>query len=408
MSQSKSNYITKETKKKFDNFIQDSINKFFFVDAWDELYEITGENHYQIISNQSTIPDLVIYNKQFNKNICFLYSSQKNYVKFPRKQFILRPIPLQEYNPSCTIPSEIKNKLDNTKKGDEIKEDFVFKSIPKELELKFNSNPSTQTKNNIFDELKEFMDNKNDKNINNINNVNNINNNQQVDNVNNTNTGPNNNQNMINNIYNNNLGSGNNMINFEGKDFEKMRQKIMYDQQQKIMKYQQFLYYRQLSNSYLQQLNNNNNLKPNKFNQFTQMNPITQNLLYNYNLQNNQNNLNNQNNQNIKNNNMTSYYNTENRPGNWRLISDLNEIVQKNKNGKNWLVKSNETDEEKISCNSQELYYFLHNALNNNESLDSYKVIEKEFDMFCDPKIIYEALKSVYQKEKKNNEEDEK
>ena len=428
MTQNKANYITKETKKKFDKFIQDSINKFFFVDPWDELYNITQSDHYQIISDQSTIPDLIIYNKQFNKNICFLYSNQKNYVKFPRKQFILRAVPTLEYNPSCTFPNQIKENLENNddnkiKKNEEIKEDFVFKSIPKELEIKFNTNSKTQTKNDILDELKEFMDNKNDnknddknddKNDNNANNINNMNDNQNINSINNTNNTTNNNQYMINNNqFNNNLGMGNNMINFGGKDFEKMRQKVIYDQKQAMLKYQQFLYYKQLNNYYLQQQNNNNSLQPNKFNQFTQMNPVNQNILYNYNLQNKQVNQNSQNyvnNQNTQNNNidLTNYYKTGNKIENKKLISDLNEIVNKNKNGKNWLVKTKDTDQEKLSCNSQELYYFLHNALNNNESLDTYKVIDKEFDMFCEPTIIYEALKSVYQKEKENNKEDEK
>ena len=415
MSQNK-NYITKETKKKFDNFIQDSINKFFFVDPWDELYNITQSDHHQIISDQSTIPDLVIYNKKFNKNICFLYSNPKTYVKFPRKQFILRAVPTKEYNPTCTFPNQTnenleKNNEDNKiKKNEDIKEDFVFKSIPKELEIKYNTNTTTQTKNDIFDELKEFMDNKNDnKNENNSTNINNINNNQVNNNVNNSNNATSNNQFIINNnLNNNNQGKASNVTNFGGKDFEKMRQKIFYDQQQAMLKYQQFLYYKQY-NTYLQQQNNNNNLQPNKFNQFTQMNPINQNILYSYlqNKQISQNNQSNLNNQNIQNNNinLTNYYNTGNKPENREPISDLNEIVNKNKSGKNWVIKSKDTDQEKLSCNSQELYYFLNNAIKNNESLDIYKVIDKEFDMYCEPTIVYEALKSVFQKPKEDNKE---
>ena len=59
---------TKTTQKSLDNFIQSSLHKFFFVDPWKELYDNVGEYSHFVISNKSTIPDLIIYNKTFNKN----------------------------------------------------------------------------------------------------------------------------------------------------------------------------------------------------------------------------------------------------------------------------------------------------------------------------------------------------
>ena len=78
----KKKYLKEEDLKKFDEFIQESLNKYFYVEAWDKLYSITKKDSYDIINDNSTIPDLVIYNKSFNKNDCFLYSNKKNkYIK---------------------------------------------------------------------------------------------------------------------------------------------------------------------------------------------------------------------------------------------------------------------------------------------------------------------------------------
>ena len=67
------------------------------------LYSITVKDSYDIISNKSTIPDLVIYNKPFNKNDCFFNSNKKSkHKKSPRVQFILGPIEVEFYYPSNT------------------------------------------------------------------------------------------------------------------------------------------------------------------------------------------------------------------------------------------------------------------------------------------------------------------
>ena len=52
--------------QKLDQFIQASLDKFFFVQPWQELYDNSVPFSKHIISNKSTIPDLIIYNKSFD------------------------------------------------------------------------------------------------------------------------------------------------------------------------------------------------------------------------------------------------------------------------------------------------------------------------------------------------------
>ena len=147
-------YFKKEDLKKFDCFIQDTLDKYITVDAWDELYKNTGDDHKDIISDKSTIPDLVIYNKSFNKLDCFYYFNKNGkYIKFPRQLFILRPKKVKEYDPSkqCII-------LEQKTKDEE--KPFEFKSIPENIENKYVSE-----NNKICDELNEFFKTGNDNDI---------------------------------------------------------------------------------------------------------------------------------------------------------------------------------------------------------------------------------------------------
>lgn len=70
--------------KGFDEFIQNSLNKYAFVEPWKDLYEATGVYSQYIVSNKSAIPDLVIYNKKFNKNECFFENKSTYFNPFPR------------------------------------------------------------------------------------------------------------------------------------------------------------------------------------------------------------------------------------------------------------------------------------------------------------------------------------
>ena len=77
--------------KNLDNFIQNSLNEFKFVEVRPELYDNVGNDINSIISHKSTIPDLVIWNKPFNKNECFYKNKDSTkYNKFPRVPFFIR------------------------------------------------------------------------------------------------------------------------------------------------------------------------------------------------------------------------------------------------------------------------------------------------------------------------------
>ena len=98
-----------------DNFIQDSLNKFKFVEVKRELYSNVGDDVNSIISHKSTIPDLVIWNKPFNKNECFenMKDSTK-YNKYPRIPFYLRLNNKQDKNKNRKYISQYKQEEENT------------------------------------------------------------------------------------------------------------------------------------------------------------------------------------------------------------------------------------------------------------------------------------------------------
>lgn len=66
------NKIQEKDLKNLDEFIQKCLDNFKFVEPKKELYDATGNDKDLIISHKSTIPDLVIWNKTFNKNKCFI------------------------------------------------------------------------------------------------------------------------------------------------------------------------------------------------------------------------------------------------------------------------------------------------------------------------------------------------
>ena len=145
--------------KEFDSFIQKSLEKYFYTEPWEKLYERTGKLHKDIISDKPTIPDLIIYNKPFNKSHCFYSSSPYSYIKFPRMRFILRPKFRKEYNPSDTFGKsdetlfymEFKDKnIENIENKEKEKENEH--NIQSELPLEKINN----TQNNEIEEIKEL------------------------------------------------------------------------------------------------------------------------------------------------------------------------------------------------------------------------------------------------------------
>ena len=86
----KRNIIQKQDLKNLDDFIQKCLDNFKFVEPKKELYETTGIDKDLIISHKSTIPDLVIWNKTFNKNNCFIGANSSIQNEFPRYLFYIK------------------------------------------------------------------------------------------------------------------------------------------------------------------------------------------------------------------------------------------------------------------------------------------------------------------------------
>ena len=161
--------------KDLDSFIQNSLDKYFYVDTWKKLYERTGKLHRDIISDKSTIPDLIIYNKTFNKSDCFIESKEKTYIKFPRIRFILRPKYKKEYNPSVTYgkddevyfykkqeSSENKNKINislNNKFKDEKNKNLNDPKTFQKQKSPYFENKLLEENQNKINEKNDYMNN---------------------------------------------------------------------------------------------------------------------------------------------------------------------------------------------------------------------------------------------------------
>ena len=69
--------VNTSIQKKNDENIQNLfLNNYKYYDENPQFKKITGKNYDLIISHKSTIPDLVIYNRVFNKNECFLEANR--------------------------------------------------------------------------------------------------------------------------------------------------------------------------------------------------------------------------------------------------------------------------------------------------------------------------------------------
>ena len=77
-------------QERLDENIQNYLNVYKYYDEKEEFKENTGKDFDLIISHKSTIPDLVIFNKTFNKNNCFTDANTKEKNSFPRNQFYIR------------------------------------------------------------------------------------------------------------------------------------------------------------------------------------------------------------------------------------------------------------------------------------------------------------------------------
>ena len=155
--------------RKLDLFIQKSLDLYFYVDPWKKLYERTGRIHRNVISDKSTIPDLIIYNKQFNKSECFYEMNNSTYVPYPRIRFILRPNFRKEYNPTATYGKEdevyyIKGKNSYGNKDSSSNDEYVGEQTENlDIEEMFQKQDGTSLdKNNIIKDSSPLKEDKKD------------------------------------------------------------------------------------------------------------------------------------------------------------------------------------------------------------------------------------------------------
>ena len=107
--------INTELQKKNDQNIQYFLNKYKHYEEIPELKINTGKDYDAIISHRSTIPDLVIYNKVFNKNDCFVEANKKENNYFPRQCFYIK------FDEKEKQQSKGENHLEQRKKYEDVK-----------------------------------------------------------------------------------------------------------------------------------------------------------------------------------------------------------------------------------------------------------------------------------------------
>ena len=394
-------YLSKKDLNKFDKFIQNSLHKYFFVKPWEQLYNATGKNHTDIISNKSTIPDLVIFNKPFNKNNCFIQSNNKRkYNKFPRRQFLLRPKTLENY----IFPPITVEQKEEKKDEDEALAPFEFKSIPKEIENKYNNRIDYKGKNILFDELQEFMKNEDDSTC--ETKVKLINENEIENENGNINSGKEKNQQKA--ISSRKLND-NTMDNdskekryFNQRNYQKNKFGIPLNVN--YLNKIRYVNYENIQEKILQNIQYQNYL-----------NKIRMKIIYNMNnnqksLSKNENKLegNSNNTQKVnviktdnKNTNIDAFSYFKNNEGiNEKdefenYINNIDEILKNYKNKRNWKVVDNRNDSVS-KFNNEELYIFLNTIISRNEN-NNYSISDLEKDFFFNPVEIHEKLKNIFQ-----------
>ena len=395
-------YLSKKDLNKFDKFIQNSLYKYFFIKPWEQLYNATGENYTDIISDKSTIPDLVIFNKPFNKNNCFIQNiNKRKYNKFPRRQFLLRTKKFENY----IFPSITVEQKEEKKEKDEALAPFEFRSIPKEIENKYNNRVDYEGKNILFDELQEFMKNEDDSTC--ETKVKLIYENENENENGNKNNGKEKNQQKAINIRKLN----DNKMDKDSKEKKYLNQRNYHKNKFGIP----------LNINYLNKIRYVNNVNiQEKILQNIQyqnyLNKIRMKIIYNMN--NNQNSLSKNENKfegnsnntqkdnaikaDSKNTNIDAFSYFKNNEGiNEKdefenYINNIDEILKNYKNKRNWKVVDNRNDSVS-KFNNEELYIFLNTIISRNEN-NNYSISDLEKDFFFNPVEIHEKLKNIFQK----------
>ena len=142
-----------QIQKRLDENIQNILNAYKYYDEKEEFKNNTGKDFDLIISHKSTIPDLVIFNKTFNKNNCFTDANIKEKNSFPRNKFYIR------------FNKKDKEKYNNLKKNKQNKQNKfnIEKNNQSEITIKENNNEKTKEVN-LNVEKKEDNKNKNEEN----------------------------------------------------------------------------------------------------------------------------------------------------------------------------------------------------------------------------------------------------
>ena len=138
------NKITEMHLNSLDEFIQKCLDNFKFIEPKQELYDATGADKNIIISHKSTIPDLVIWNKTFNKNNCFIGADTNKESKFPRYLFYIK---IKKNKKSKKNNTENKNNRNNI---NNISNDFDMPFFEKNKNQINQENNSIDTNKNII------------------------------------------------------------------------------------------------------------------------------------------------------------------------------------------------------------------------------------------------------------------
>ena len=390
-------YLSRNELNKFDKFIQNSLYKYYFVKPWEQLYNITGENHSDIISDKSTIPDLVIFNKSFNKNDCFILANKKRkYNKFPRKQFLLKPKKLENY----IFPSITMEQKEEKKEKDENLAPFEFKSIPKEIENKYVNSFDNGGKNILFDELQEFMKNEDDSTCatkvkliyeNENDNINNGKEKNQQKSFNKTDNDNKKRKYLNQKNYNKNKFGIPLNINYLNKiryvNYVNIQEKIMQN-----IQYQNYLNKIRMKMIYNMNKNQNNSPSSNE----KKLEGNSHNTQKDNDIKADSKKDNNENNN--MHNTFSYFKNNEgiNEKEEFEnYINNFDEILKNYKNKRNWKVVDNRNDSVN-KFNSEELYYFLNTIISRNEN-NNYSISDLEKDFFFNPVELHEKLKNIFQ-----------
>lgn len=153
--------INTPLQKKNDKNIQNFLNKYKYYEERPEFEKNTGDDFDLIISHKSTIPDLVIYNKVFNKNDCFIEANEKENNYFPRQCFYIK----FEKNEKSQSKGENNPKTEENmineenKKGEEAEEES---ELDDELEEEEDDEVDNDEQNKEINDKNESLNKMND------------------------------------------------------------------------------------------------------------------------------------------------------------------------------------------------------------------------------------------------------